>query len=69
MPLPLFIFQDNNTKVDECIMHCCQSNNSQGNKNGNNIIIPKYGANGHTLEKIDKVFISKFKKMVKLIQN
>lgn len=72
LPLPLFIFSDHFTKMEECIMQCCHPINQPPNTFIPNITIPKYGTSSSSFypsDKLDQIFISKFKRMVKLMGN
>lgn len=73
LPIPLFIFSDNFDKMDQCMIDCCRFSNQNEKMYGRNIIIPKYGStttsSGQGIQKLDKQFLIRFKKLVKYIRN
>lgn len=73
LPIPLFIFIDYFTKMDKCMIHCCKFPNEDTDTNGRNIVVPKYGNTNSNLnasfDKLDKIFMTRFKKLMKYIRN
>jgi hypothetical protein len=52
------------------MLQCCKYIDQDNINFRNNIVIPKYGSTNTTsYDKIDRLFINKFKKMVKYIHN
>lgn len=70
LPIPLFMMGDYTSNVDQCLVRCCSF---EGDGQRMNVVIPKYGIRSmrkkdEGLEKVDKIFMDRLKKLIKYMK-